>query len=74
LWNNSKKYEVINMVHAALLRVLWRVRNDLCFNHHVWPLMRVIWCRTAYMIAQCGILLRRQKEGTRTGWWRSWKS
>jgi hypothetical protein len=57
LWNNSKKYKVINMVHAALLRVLWLVRNDLCSNPAVRPGMQVIWRRTAYMLAQWGILL-----------------
>jgi hypothetical protein len=37
LWNNNNQFKVINMVHAAHLRVMCVIRNNLCFNRIVWP-------------------------------------
>jgi hypothetical protein len=32
LWNHDKKFRITNMILAALLRVIWLMRNDMCFN------------------------------------------
>jgi hypothetical protein len=45
------------MVHAALLRALWLMINDLCFNRVVWPCMQALWRRTVCLLAQWEILV-----------------
>jgi hypothetical protein len=56
LWKN-KDMIVINMVHAALLRALWLMRNDLVFNRVVWPGMQNLWRKNACLLAQWKILV-----------------
>jgi hypothetical protein len=43
MWNHDKKFRLINIVHAALLRVIWLMRNDMCFNRVSWPGMQILW-------------------------------
>jgi hypothetical protein len=62
LWPNKDRI-ASNMVHAALLRALWRLRNDLVFNHVVWPGMQTLWRRTACLLAQWEILVPEAERG-----------
>jgi hypothetical protein len=57
LWNHNKKFKLVNMVHAALIRGIWLMRNDMCFNRVIWPGMRALWRKVAYMLAQWEVLL-----------------
>jgi hypothetical protein len=58
-----KGWRVSNMVHAALLRAIWLMRNDLVFNRVVWPGMQTLWRRTAYLLAQWEILVPEAERG-----------
>jgi hypothetical protein len=58
-----KDWRVNNMVHAALLRALWLMRNDLVFNGVVWPGMQTLWRKTAYLLAQWEILVPKVERG-----------
>jgi hypothetical protein len=51
------------MAHAALLRALWLMRNDLVFNCVVWPGMQTLWRRTACLLAQWEILVPEAEKG-----------
>jgi hypothetical protein len=51
IWPNKDRI-ASNMVHAALLRALWIMRNDLIFNCVVWPGMQTLWRKTACLLAQ----------------------
>jgi hypothetical protein len=62
LWPN-KDWRVNNMVHAALLRALWIMRNDLVFNRVVWSGMQTLWRNTAYLLAQWKILVPEVERG-----------
>jgi hypothetical protein len=62
MWNNEKK-KLVNMVHAALLRVIWLIRNDICFNRVVWPGMQMVWRKTAWQLAQWEVLLAEGERG-----------
>jgi hypothetical protein len=57
MWNHNKKFKFVNMAHAALLRMIWLMRNDMCFNRVIWPGMQVLWRKVAYMLAQWEVLL-----------------
>ena len=37
--------------------VLWKIRNDICFNRNVWLGMQVIWRKLSYFLSQWLILL-----------------
>jgi hypothetical protein len=50
LWNNKKRM-IVNIMHAALLRALWLMRNDMVFNRVVWPGMQILWRKTACLLA-----------------------
>jgi hypothetical protein len=58
-----KDWRVNNMVHAALLRALWIMRNDLVFNRVVCPGMQTLWRKTAYLLAQWEILVPEVERG-----------
>jgi hypothetical protein len=42
-WLDKKKYCVINMITAAVLRGLWLTRNDFVSNKQVWSDVKLIW-------------------------------
>jgi hypothetical protein len=50
------------MVHAVLLRVIWLIRNDICFNRVVWP-AQMVWRKTAWQLAQWEVLLAEGERG-----------
>jgi hypothetical protein len=58
-----KGWRVSNMVHAALLRAMWLMRNDMVFNRVVWLGMQTLWRRTAYLLAQWEILVPEAERG-----------
>jgi hypothetical protein len=62
LWKN-KKNVLINMVNAAILRIIWLTRNDMVFNRTQWFGMHVLWRKIAYNLAQWGILLKEEEKG-----------
>ena len=45
LWLSESKHEVTNVLHAAVMWLLWKSRNDLCFNKEPWIGLQVIWRR-----------------------------
>jgi hypothetical protein len=51
------------MILAALLRVIWLMRNDMCFNRTNWPGMRTLWRKLAFLLAQWGVLLHEEEKG-----------
>jgi hypothetical protein len=57
LWSNKDRI-VTNMIHAAILRAIWLMRNDLVFNRVVLPGMQTLWRKTACLLAQWEILVR----------------
>jgi hypothetical protein len=63
LWPNKDRI-ASNMVHAALLRALWIMRNGLVFNRVVWPSMQTLWRKTACLIAQWEILVPETEKGS----------
>jgi hypothetical protein len=63
MWNNDKKFKLVNMLHAALLRVIWLMRNDMCFNRVIWPGMQMLWRKTAWLLAQWEVLLPVEERG-----------
>jgi hypothetical protein len=62
-WDNKRDCSALNMIHAALLWVLWLTRNDMCFKRNNWSGMQVIWRRFACTLAQWGILLTGAEKG-----------
>jgi hypothetical protein len=62
LWNNKDRI-ASNMVHSALLRALWIMRNDLVFNRVVWPGMQPLWRKTACLLVQWEILVPEAEKG-----------
>jgi hypothetical protein len=63
LWNNKKERKIINMIHVALLRAIWLRRNDLVFNHVVWPSIQTLWRSTACLLSQWEILVPKGERG-----------
>jgi hypothetical protein len=57
LWNYDKKIKLVNMMHVALLRVIWLMRNDICFNRVKWSGMQILWRKMAWLLAQWEVLL-----------------
>jgi hypothetical protein len=57
LWNHDKNFKIANKIHAALLRVIWLMRNDMCFNRTNWSGMQIIWRTLAWLLAQWEVLL-----------------
>jgi len=35
-WLSTKKITIVNMLRAAVLWSLWKLRNDLCFHNADW--------------------------------------
>jgi hypothetical protein len=62
LWNHDKKFRIINMILAALLRVIWLTRNDMYFNRTNWPGMQTLWRKLAFLLAQWGVLLHEEEK------------
>jgi hypothetical protein len=63
MWNHDKKCRIINMILAGLLRVIWLMRNDMCFNRANWPGMQALWRKLAFLLAQWGVLLPEEERG-----------
>jgi hypothetical protein len=57
LWEKNGDIIALNVIYAALIWVLWLTRNDMCFKRNIWCGMQFIWRRSAYTLAQWGILL-----------------
>jgi hypothetical protein len=62
-WDNKRDDSALNMIHVALLWVLWLTQNDMCFKRNNWSRMQVIWRRLACTLAQWGILLTGAEKG-----------
>jgi hypothetical protein len=62
-WDNKRDDSALNMIHVALLWVLWLTQNDMCFKRNNWSGMQVIWRRLACTLAQWGILLTGAEKG-----------
>jgi hypothetical protein len=67
LWICEKTQQVPNIVHAAVLWCLWKVRNDLCFNGYGWSSMQVIYLKVAYTLARWKILCPEGKRSELEG-------
>jgi hypothetical protein len=63
LWNHDKKFKITNMILDAHLRVIWLLRNDMCFNRTNWPGMQTLWRKLAFLLAQWGVLLHEEEKG-----------
>jgi hypothetical protein len=50
-WICDKKHKVPNIIHMAVLWVLWKMRNDLSFNRVVWSGMQVLCQKVGYTCA-----------------------
>jgi hypothetical protein len=50
LWICEKTNQVPNIVHAAALWSLWKLRNDLCFNRSSWSCMQVLYLRVVHTL------------------------
>jgi hypothetical protein len=59
-----KKIKITNMVHAALLRAIWLLRNDMYFNRATWPGMQMVWRKTAWLLAQWEVILPVDEKGS----------
>jgi hypothetical protein len=57
LWDKNGDNNALNVIHAALLWVLWLTQNNMCFKRLSWCGMQVVWSRSAYTLAQWSILL-----------------
>lgn len=57
LWLCDVKHEFTNVVSAAIMWILWKKRNDLCFNHKLWTGMQVLWRDLASTLSQWMVLL-----------------
>ena len=57
LWLCESKHEMHNVLHTAVMWVLWKTRNDICFNKTPWTGMQVLWRRLVSALAQWVILL-----------------
>jgi hypothetical protein len=57
-----KKIKITNMILAALLRVIWLMRNDMCFNQTNWSGMQNMWRKLAFLLAQWGVLLHEEEK------------
>jgi hypothetical protein len=62
LWNHDKKFRITNMILAALLRGIWLMRNDMCFNRTNWSGMQTLWRKLAFLLAQWGFCFTRKKK------------
>ena len=51
LWTANKKYMVCNIVTSAVIWVIWKLRNSLCFQG-------VLWCGMKKVFAMVGRMLR----------------
>jgi hypothetical protein len=63
LWDESKKNNNINMIFAAVLRIIWITRNDFVFNRSQWIGMQGMWRNFVYNCAQWKILVKEEKRG-----------
>jgi hypothetical protein len=67
LWICEKTQQVPNIIHAAVLWCLWKLRNDLCFNGSGWSSMQVIYLKVAYTLARWKILCPEGKRSELEG-------
>jgi hypothetical protein len=56
LWICEKTNQVPNIVHAAALWSLWKLRNDLCFNGSGWSCMQVLYLKVAHTLERWKVL------------------
>ena len=47
LWLSNSRNSAVNVVCAAVLWALWKLRNDMCFQGKTWPGVKDIWRRVA---------------------------
>ncbi|KAF8728657.1 hypothetical protein HU200_017928 [Digitaria exilis] len=60
-WLSSKKFLAVNIISSAALWGLWKLRNDLCFQHAVWRDMNHLLARILNL-AQNWIILCPQNK------------
>jgi hypothetical protein len=66
LWNDNKKNDKINMIFAAVLRIIWITKNDFVFNRSKWLGMQGLWRHLVYSCAQWKIMLKEEGRGVLT--------
>jgi hypothetical protein len=69
-WLDKKKYSVINMITAAVLRGLWLTRNNFIFNNQVWSDVKMIW-RLIRKLSSEWMLLCKEENLEKTRNWLS---
>jgi hypothetical protein len=50
-WICDKKHKVPNIIHRDILWVLWKMKNDVCFNRVVCSGMQVLCQKVGYTCA-----------------------
>lgn len=56
LWHNPKKYVVLNLVVAASLWSIWKLRNEFCFQGRSWRSVKCILAKLSTYLNQWKIL------------------
>jgi hypothetical protein len=62
MWICEKTQQIPNIVHAAVLWSIWKIRNDLCFNGSRWSSMQVVFLKVGYTLARWKILCPEGKK------------
>lgn len=61
-WLSNKCFLLVNMVSAAALWGLWKLRNDFCFQHQAWRSMGVLLLRVMGLLQNWLILCPTSKK------------
>jgi hypothetical protein len=62
LWICEKSHIVTNIVHAAALWSVWKLRNDLCFKRLSWTGMQVMFHRISLHLARWQLICPEGKK------------
>lgn len=55
-WLSNKKFLVRNMIYAAVLWSLWKLRNNLCFQNVSWNSSKQVWQMVTSMVVGWKVL------------------